>query len=137
MNRYITILLILVLVLSSCSLFRYSDPKLRRVWMLTEFQNFSKDSLVAKKASIDMTEKEYGKVFMGCNEVSYNYYNKHKSEIYFKGGLSATNNCANMNLEEKFNAIMQSITHYRIEGHKLILTTELNEEIQFVAQDWD
>ena len=135
--RSIAITIILMMSISSCSLFRYSDPKLRRVWMLSEFQNFHKDSLVAKKASIDMREKEYAKVYMGCNEVSYNYYNKHKSEIYFKGGLSATTTCADMSLEDKFNAVMQTITHYRIEGHKLILKTLSNEEYTFVAQDWD
>lgn len=123
------------LVLSSCSLFRYSDPKLRKVWMLSELPGFSMDSIITKKATIDMTEKEYGKVFMGCNDISYNYYNKHKSEIYFKGGLSSTSLCADMKLEERFNILMQTVSTYRIDGNRLFLYTTNEEIIIFVSRD--
>lgn len=137
MKKIYLIAIIFCSALSSCSLFRYSDPKLYRVWMLTDFQGYSKEYLTEKKASLDMKEKEFAKAYMGCNQISYNYYNKHKDEINFKGGLSTSMACENMDLEDKFNQIMQQITHYQVEGHRLILKTADGAAMSFVAQDWD
>jgi heat shock protein HslJ len=105
--------------------------------MLSQFQELSKDSISAKMATLDMKEKEFANAFMGCNHISYNYYNKHKDEIYFKGGLSSAMACEDMRLEDKFNKIMQAISHYHVEGHRLILKSSTGDSMIFVAQYWD
>lgn len=108
---------------------RYSDPKLRRIWTLTVFKKYSSEQLSQKNARLDMREKEFASCFMGCNNISYNYFNKKSDQIYFKGGLSTSKACEDMQLEEDFNQTMQLIKKYRIEGNILTLMTEEGEKI--------
>lgn len=107
---------------------------LKRKWMLVEFQGFTKEELIQKKAYLDLTHFEKGGgAKMGC---SVKLKNNHR--IHFSGVGSTMMYCdGNMKLEENFGKLLPTITKYQVKGHFLTLKNKNGQTMKFVAEDWD
>ena len=112
---------------------------LKRKWMLVEFQGFTKEELIQKKAYLDLThlEKEGG-AKMGCNSIFFSVKLKNNHRIHFSGVGSTMMYCdGNMKLEENFGKLLPTITKYQVKGHFLTLKNKNGQTMKFVAEDWD
>jgi heat shock protein HslJ len=131
---------ILVIIFTSCSTKNKNtttyDP-LKRVWMMTEFQSFSKQYLFEKKASLSLTDRESASASMGCNDMSFPYKVSNKNSIQFFGGISTRMYCNDMTLEREFSKAIVKVKKYSISGHQLTLIAEDGSKMIFIAQDWD
>jgi heat shock protein HslJ len=112
------------------------EPKLQRIWMLTEFANFEKKFLVDSEAQLNLTNTESAMAKMGCNTLSFKYKND-KSQIIFSKGITTLMACIDMKLEDQFSKEILDFKKYKIDGHTLILYNSKNEKMVYVAQDWD
>ena len=113
---------------------------LKRKWMLVEFQGFTKEELIQKKAYLDLTHLDKGGgAKMGCNSIFFSVKLKNNHRINFSGVGSTMMYCdGNMKLEENFGKLLPTITKYQVKGHFLSLLDKNNQElIQLVAEDWD
>ncbi len=110
------------------------NQNLSRVWMLVEFQKFSKDFLINKKASLNLVNNNAS---MGCNSIGFNYKKKSASEIEFSNLIRTEMACGDMKLEDNFLKTLPELNSFKIDGHKLTLYNSKNEKMIFVAQDWD
>ena len=110
---------------------------INRVWMLTEFKNFEKQFLVDSKAQLNLTNSENATASMGCNSISSKYEIKSYSEITFSNGMRTEMACGEMKLEDNFLEILPKINSFKIEEHKLTLSTKSGIKMVFVVQDWD
>jgi heat shock protein HslJ len=109
---------------------------INRYWMLVEFKNYSKEYLIKKEAFLDLkTNRAVSK--MGCNNISYEFELKNNSEITFTKGIATQMACTEMQLEDDFMKILNSITNYKIIGHQLTLSNKNGDKMVFIAQDWD
>lgn len=104
--------------------------------MLVNFKNYSKESLIKKSAFLDLTNSENASAKMGCNNLSFAYKVK-EDTISFSEGIATRMFCEDMSLENDFYKEISSINNYKIEGHKLLLTSSKGEKMEFIAQDWD
>ncbi|WP_304335133.1 META domain-containing protein [Conchiformibius steedae] len=113
------------------------EAALKRVWMLTKLDGFSKDRLVALKAEMNWTNLPAAGVYMGCNRLMFQAKPQADGKVSF-GPVAATRMyCAEqMDVESAFAAALPTVTHYQIQGHHLILRGSKGE-MHFVAQDWD
>jgi heat shock protein HslJ len=110
---------------------------LKRVWMLVEFQNFSKGDLIKNEAQINLTNLENPAAHLGCNSISFLLESK-GNKIKFSNITTTKMLCeGKMNLELAFLQSFQEYISYEIEGPKLILKNAKSEKMIFVAQDWD
>ena len=137
MNKTFTILVVLIYILS-CNTVRKGSQQddYKHVWMLTEFQNYSKQDLIEKNAFLDLTnETASGK--MGCNSLSFKMEVSNNNKITFTSGISTMMACENMKLEDDFKKQLPEMTTYKIDNHRLTLTNTKGEKMVFVAQDWD
>jgi len=112
---------------------------LKRKWMLVEFQGFTKEELIQKKAYLDLTYLEKGGgAKMGCNSIFFSVKLKNNHRIHFSGIGSTMMYCdGNMKLEENFGKLLPTITKYQVKGHFLTLKNENGQTMKFVAEDWD
>ena len=110
------------------------NQNLNRVWMLIEFENFSKELLIEKKAFLDLTKNNAS---MGCNSIDFNYKKKSVSKIEFSNLIRTEMACGDMTLEDNFLETIPKLNSYKIDGHKLTLYNSQNKKMVFVAQDWD
>ncbi len=110
------------------------NQNLSRVWMLVEFEKFSKDFLISKKAYLDLTKNNAS---MGCNSIGFNYKKKSVSEIEFSNLMRTEMACGAMQLEDNFLKTLPELNSFKINGHKLTLYNSKNEKMIFMAQDWD
>jgi heat shock protein HslJ len=112
---------------------------LKRKWMLIEFQGFTKEELIEKKAYLDLTHLEKGGgAKMGCNSIFFSVKLKNNHRIHFSGVGSTMMYCdGNMKLEENFGKLLPTITKYQVKGHFLTLKNKNGQTMKFVAEDWD
>lgn len=110
---------------------------LKRVWMMTEFQSFSKQYLLDKKASLNLTDNTSANASMGCNQMSFPYKVSNKNSIQFFEGISTRMYCNDMTLEHEFSKALVKVKKYSISGHQLTLIVEDGSKMLFIAQDWD
>lgn len=112
---------------------------LKRKWMLVEFQGFTKEELIQKKAYLDLTYLEKGGgAKMGCNSIFFSVKLKNNHRIHFSGIGSTMMYCdGNMKLEENFGKLLLTITKYQVKGHFLTLKNKNGQTMKFVAEDWD
>ena len=112
---------------------------LKRKWMLIEFQGFTKEELIEKKAYLDLTQLEKGGgAKMGCNSIFFSVKLKNNHRIHFSGVGSTMMYCdGNMKLEENFGKLLPTITKYQVKGHFLTLKNKNGQTMKFIAEDWD
>ena len=112
---------------------------LKRKWMLVEFQGFTKEELIQKKAYLDLTHLDKGGgAKMGCNSIFFSVKLKNNHRINFSGVGSTMMYCdGNVKLEENFGKLLPTITKYQVKGHFLTLKNKNGETMKFVAEDWD
>ena len=112
---------------------------LKRKWMLVEFQGFTKEELIQKKAYLDLTHLEKGGgAKMGCNSIFFSVKLKNNHRINFSGVDSTMMYCdGNMKLEENFGKLLPTITKYQVKGHFLTLKNKNGQTMKFIAEDWD
>lgn len=112
---------------------------LKRKWMLVEFQGFTKEELIQKKAYLDLTHLERGGgAKMGCNSIFFSVKLKNNHRINFSGIGSTMMYCdGNVKLEENFGKLLPTITKYQVKGHFLTLKNKNGQTMKFVAEDWD
>ena len=112
---------------------------LKRKWMLVEFQGFTKEELIQKKAYLDLTHLDKGGgAKMGCNSIFFSVKSKNNHRINFSGVGSTMMYCdGNMKLEENFGKLLPTITKYQVKGHFLTLKNKNGQTMKFVAEDWD
>ena len=137
MNKTFTILVVLIYILS-CNTVRNTIQQndYKHVWMMTEFQNYSKHDLIEKNAFLDLTN-ETATAKMGCNSLSFKMEFKGKDGILFSNGIATRMACPDMKLENDFVKQLPEMTTYKIDNHRLILSNSKGEKMVFVAQDWD
>jgi heat shock protein HslJ len=141
MKKLILVLAILFLTLNCKSKNNESETPnnnhLKRVWMLVEFQHFSKTDLVKNEAQMNLTNLESPSAHMGCNNISFQLRFK-EDKINFSNVSTTKMLCeSKMDLEKAFLSSFEDFTAYEIEGPKLILKNAKSEKMIFVAQDWD
>jgi heat shock protein HslJ len=73
---------------------------------------------------------------MGCNNLSFGYIIGNDT-ITFSKGIATRMFCQDMSLENDFTKDISLFNKFRVDGHKLILTSNEGEKIEFIAQDWD
>lgn len=112
---------------------------LKRKWMLVEFQGFTKEELIQKKAYLDLTHLDKGGgAKMGCNSIFFSVNLKNNHRINFSGVGSTMMYCdGNVKLEENFGKLLPTITKYQVKGHFLTLKNKNGQTMKFVAEDWD
>lgn len=112
---------------------------LKRKWMLIEFQGFTKEELIQKKAYLDLTHLDKGGgAKMGCNSIFFSVKLKNNHRINFSGVGSTMMYCdGNVKLEENFGKLLPTITKYQVKGHFLTLKNKNGQTMKFVAEDWD
>ena len=112
---------------------------LKRKWMLVEFQGFTKEELIQKKAYLDLTHFEKGGgAKMVCNSIFFSVKLKNNHRINFSGVGSTMMYCdGNVKLEENFGKLLPTITKYQVKGHFLTLKNKNGQTMKFVAEDWD
>ena len=112
---------------------------LKRKWMLVDFQGFTKEELIQKKAYLDLTHLERGGgAKMGCNSIFFSVKLKNNHKINFSGVGSTMMYCdGNVKLEENFGKLLPTITKYQVKGHFLTLKNKNGQTMKFVAEDWD
>lgn len=114
-----------------------TNQNIHRKWMLVQFNDFQKEELTAKKCFLDLTDEANASANMGCNSIGFVYTIEGESAIMFKEARTTHMYCEDHAIESQFLKVSQSITSYKIEGHKLYLKTNSNKELIFVAEDWD
>lgn len=129
--------ILLSIILSCFSKTKIDTTALQREWMLVSFQNYSKEKLIQKKASFRITNDSSISIFMGCNQMGATYHIEKENQISLSSGISTMMACEDMQLEIDFGQILPQIISYKIEGHRLTLTTAKDEKLEFVAADWD
>ena len=112
---------------------------LKRKWMLVDFQGFTKEELIQKKAYLDLTHLDKGGgAKMGCNSIFFSVKLKNNHKINFSGVGSTMMYCdGSMKLEENFGKLLPTITKYQVKGHFLTLKNKNGQTMKFVAEDWD
>ena len=112
---------------------------LKRKWMLVEFQGFTKEELIQKKAYLDLTHLDKGGgAKMCCNSIFFSVKLKNNHRINFSGVGSTMMYCdGNVKLEENFGKLLPTITKYQVKGHFLTLKNKNGQTMKFVAEDWD
>lgn len=128
-----------LLLLANCTTQKISQ-NVNRDWMLVEFQDFTKDSMVSNKAHLNLSnETEPGKFSanMGCNNMFGSATFNANGTVEFSAIGSTMMFCDKaMDLESAFGKVLPTMTNYKIEGHFLTLSNA-TEKMKFVAADWD
>ncbi|SFB76519.1 heat shock protein HslJ [Kaistella jeonii] len=118
-----------------------NSDNVKKEWMLVEFQDFSKDVMVANKANINFTNiKDAGKfsAYMGCNNMFGTATFSGKGMVKFSQIGSTMMFCDKaMDLESALGKALPTMTNYKIEGHYLTLSNNSGKSLKFVASDWD
>jgi heat shock protein HslJ len=130
-----------LLFLANCTSQTTNSENVEREWMLVEFQNFTKDKLVAHKAHLNLTNlKDNGKFTakMGCNNLFGSATFNAVGTVKFSQIGSTMMFCDQaMDLETAFSKALPMMTNYKIEGHYLTLSDRNGNWMKFVAADWD
>lgn len=141
-NKYIQVLLaaFIIILLNGCSSQKTMNYK--RQWMLVTFKDYTKEFLTEKKAALNLSpiqgenNSESGTAYMGCNNIRLKAKFSNDGKVTFSDLISTRMFCPG-NLENDFSKAIEKITHYKIEGHFLYLYNEKEQQMKFVAADWD
>lgn len=135
------IVILSAMLLTNCTSQPKSTENLKREWMLVEFQDFNKQLLVNNRANINLTSQNKKGEFtahMGCNNIFGKVQYQSNGTIKFSDIGSTMMFCAeNMDLENKFNKSLATITGFEVVGHFLTLRSADGSVMKFVASDWD
>ncbi len=142
-NKYIQHLLIVFILtlLNSCSL-QKNISNYKRQWMLVNFKDYTKEFLTEKKAALNLSpiqgedDSEFGTAYMGCNTMKLKAKFFNDGKVTFSDLISTRMFCPG-NLENDFSTAIGKINHYKIEGHFLYLYNKKEQQMKFVAADWD
>lgn len=130
-----------LLLLANCATQTKVPENIKRDWMLVEFQDFTKDSMMSNKAHLDLSnEKEPARFAanMGCNNMFGSATFNTNGTAKFSAIGSTMMMCDKaMDLESAFSKELPSMTNYKVEGHYLTLTNASGKKMRFVAADWD
>ncbi|WP_373709718.1 META domain-containing protein [Kaistella sp.] len=130
-----------LLLLANCTTQTNVPQNIKRDWMLVEFQDFTKDSMMSNKAHLDLSnEKEPARFAanMGCNNMFGSATFNTNGTAKFSAIGSTMMMCDKaMDLESAFSKELPSMTNYKVEGHYLTLTNASGKKMRFVAADWD
>lgn len=145
MNTTVTRLIgwVAIGALSACHSLQATTPTMAtwpmtRVWMLTELDSIARPAMVAAAAQMDWTQLPQVKIHIGCQH--YTWYVRTTHGRLSSSGIPehSANLCpAQTSWAPLFTTRLSRMTHYRIEGHRLILSNTRGETIHFVAADWD
>lgn len=114
-----------------------NPERLKRVWMLIEFQGFDREDLIKKDAQINLTDFKNGNAKMGCNSIGF-AIKATKLSIKTSNLITTKMHCGeNMKLETAFLKIFSTMNRFKIETHRLTLSNSKKQKMVFVAQDWD
>jgi len=130
-----------LLFLTNCATLMGSTDKVKKEWMLVEFQNFSKEMMTKNKATLNLTGKDAPKKFtanMGCNNMFGNSNFSSNGDVKFSDvGITMMYCDKGMELESAFAKALPMTTKYSIDGHFLIISDDKGNKMKFVAADWD
>ena len=127
---------------TNCSSTQVNNQHYQREWMMVSFDKFTKQELIENEAGINLTGEKTdteikGTAKMGCNQIFFEAELKNKGKIKISGLGGTEMACAEMELENTFMKRFVNMTRYKIEGHRLMLSDDLGNEMKFVAADWD
>ena len=136
MNRIFTLFLVFIYIMA-CNTVKNdtSSQSLNQVWMLVEFNAFTKEYLAAKKAYLDLTQPDRASSKMGCNQLSFSVSVSKESRIVFSNGISTKMYCDDMKLEDSFSQAITTMTSYSVDKQTLTLTAKDGGKMVFVAKD--
>lgn len=140
MTRLIFSTLIATAVITACTAVTGTPKEVQREWMLTQFQDFSRQELTALKARVNFSAEQDGNftAHMGCNNIFFSGTFSASGTVKFAAPGSTMMYCdQGMKLEEEFLKTLPKVTRYKIQGHNLTLTDTAGREMKFVASDWD
>ena len=130
-----------LVLLANCTTQTKVPENIKREWMLVEFQDFTKESMMNNKAHLDLSDQtEPGKFAanMGCNNMFGSASFNTNGMVKFSAIGSTMMMCDKaMDLESAFSKELPSMTNYKVEGHYLTLTNASGKKMRFVAADWD
>ena len=130
-----------LVLLANCTTQTNVPENIKREWMLVEFQDFTKESMMNNKAHLDISDQtEPGKFAanMGCNNMFGSATFNTNGTAKFSAIGSTMMMCDKaMDLESAFSKELPSMTNYKVEGHYLTLTNASGKKMRFVAADWD
>lgn len=131
-----------LLLLANCTTQNTVPENTQREWMLVEFQNFSKESMMNSRAQLNLTKNADapGKFSanMGCNNIFGDIKFSGNGMVKFSQIASTEMYCDKaMDLEAAFTKELPNMTNYKVEGHYLTLTGSNGAKMKFVAADWD
>jgi len=136
-TRLILGILVSAILISCKAKMEESTLNIHRKWMLIQFENFQKETLIEKQCYLDLTDQKNAMANMGCNSLGFVYELKNDNEILFNQGRTTHMYCEYHAIESQFLSIVNTISFYTMEGHKLYLRTTKDKELIFVAEDWD
>lgn len=142
-SRHILLLVsvFITILLNGCSSHK-NMTNYKRQWMLISFKDYSKELLTEKKATLNLTttqeknNNESSTAYMGCNTIRLNAKFSNDGKVIFSDLISTRMFCPG-NLESDFLATIGKVTHYKIKGHFLYLYNEKEQQMKFIAADWD
>ena len=126
-----------ILLISCKTKMEETNQNIHRKWMLVQFEDFQKEKLMEKNCYLELTDLKRASAKMGCNNLGFAYNLIENNKISFSQGMSTRMFCQDNQIEISFLNAVQLINSYKIEGHKLYLKTKSNQELVFVAEDWD
>ena len=130
-----------LVLLANCTTQTKVPENIKREWMLVEFQDFTKESMMNNKAHLDLSDQtEPGKFAanMGCNNMFGSASFNTNGTVKFSAIGSTMMMCDKaMDLESAFSNELPTMTNYKVEGHYLTLTNASGKKMRFVAADWD
>ncbi len=133
--------LIMVFTLKNCATQNINPSEYQRQWMLVEFQNFDKETLIKNKAQLDLSAtkspRNQYRAFAGRNKIFLNADFQSRGKVEFSKIGSTAMGCENMNLESAFTKALPTMTKYKIDGNKMTLSDGKGHEMKFIASDWD
>lgn len=136
-TRLLLGVLVCTILISCKAKMEETTQNIHRKWMLVQFEDFQKETLIEKQCYLDLTDHKNAMANMGCNSLGFVYEFTKENEIHFNQGRTTHMYCEDHAIESQFLSIVNAITSYKIEGHKLYLKTNTKKELIFVAEDWD
>ena len=130
-------------VLSNCTSSKINNSQhYQREWMMISFDRFTKPQLIENKAAINLTGEKKGNTVigsakMGCNNIFFRIEFKNKGKINISEIGSTEMACKNMELEDAFMKNFRNMKNYTIAGHRLTLSDDTGNKMEFLAADWD
>lgn len=137
LRLWVGFFMLMMFVFSCKSKFSKTPQDFNKKWMLIEFNDFKKEKLIEKECFIDFRNKENARAEMGCNGLGFEYSIKENNKISFSQITTTYIFCEDNAIESDFLKVVHLIDSYKIEGHKLYLKTNSNQELIFIAEDWD